>query len=979
MLASGNRSPHIDLIMQDTVLAGLIDAALEAEGWTTAHYPDAVTFMAILPPVITGLRVVLAALPADVPYITAIRPALPVIALVNSQAAAIDEALSAGAADYVTQPLHLPTLIFRIRHLMRNAQTDEQLRLNQQLLTQIGDAVVVVDADHRVLFISKSAEVLFNLSLTQVQGQSLHTIYRVVWKDDTASDAARANVYANGAWREEVEIVLHDGRRLFVDALIRVWKDGQGRVNGLIGTLRDITDRKRSEEGERNQRVLANALRETASALTRALDPQNVMQLILEYVGRVVPHRAANIMLMQREVLRPVHLHGYSEPARRVMETQLFKPTDRLFTEMMNSAVSSTLLSYAPDHPDWRVLPHLEWIQSYLGTPIRAYEHVIGFLNLYSDKPSAFTDQDAANLRAFADQAAIAIENAQLYDAIFRDAVEMRALHRATSFLFTADLVGAADLSTVTLQIAAAVVREFAKVDCGVFLTEEGGKTLQRFARAGDFQTQMADEVAVEAPTVLGAVVRGGRSIYVRDCTAERRYPPLDLRIRSQLVIPLKALSRNAVIGVLDLQSTEVDAFTAQDQRMLQAFAERVSASLENIRLYQNIQQRVDERTAELTRVKERVEAILNHSSDAIVMLHPDGTIGQANRTFGLLMGVTDDAAFGRPLADFFVPAHHSAFLHTLDTVFAAQIARRLELTVQPASASQPPIDVDVSISPIRHVGTITGAVISLRDITDRKRFENDLRSMLTKERELNALRSDFIARASHAFRTPLAVIQTSGDLLTRYLERLTPEQRQSRAVAMHAAIRQIIDLLDDLLLISRSEADKRVKFRRTRIVPADLCRDLMAGLVREYPDAPARIIHQPHEPGRMLHADVELFGHIVTHLVVNALKYSPPGTPVTLTTAFESDTFTLTVQDRGIGIVPADLPLIYEPFFRGQNVEYVQGTGLGLTIVKDCVDLHAGQVMCVSTPEQGTRFIVTLPVIVMTDDATGAQNGKTE
>ena len=119
--------------------------------------------------------------------------------------------------------------------------------------------------------------------------------------------------------------------------------------------------------------------------------------------------------------------------------------------------------------------------------------------------------------------------------------------------------------------------------------------------------------------------------------------------------MPLR--TAKGVIGVLDLQSAQLDAFDEHDVRLMQVFADRAATALENVRLYNEIrhhaeqlEERVQDRTGELNRVKERVEAILNHSSDAILLVRITGAITQTNRAFDMMFGYAEDEAFGRPL-----------------------------------------------------------------------------------------------------------------------------------------------------------------------------------------------------------------------------------------------------------------------------------------------------------------------------------------
>lgn len=242
-----------------------------------------------------------------------------------------------------------------------------------------------------------------------------------------------------------------------------------------------------------------------------------------------------------------------------------------------------------------------------------------------------------------------------------------------------------------------------------------------------------------------------------------------------------------------------------------------------------------------------------------------------------------------------------------------------------------------------------------------RKQLEQALREALEKEMQLNELKTRFVSMVSHEFRTPLAVIQSSGDLLTRYYERMTAERRQEHVTSIHQQIHHLTRLLDDILAISRSESVGL----EAQLAPVDLpalveaaMKDVMAGRIQPR----IRLIVTDSLPA--LRLDPRLMRQAVTNLLTNALKYSEGNAPVEVRLGCAGDQIVLTVRDCGIGIPEADRARIFEMFHRAPNAEFVPGTGLGLTIVRLVVELHGGAVTFESQPGQGTCFTITLPLV---------------
>ncbi|QYU68515.1 GAF domain-containing protein [Leptolyngbya sp. 15MV] len=310
---------------------------------------------------------------------------------------------------------------------------------------------------------------------------------------------------------------------------------------------------------------------------------------------------------------------GYTAEQERAMIALRFSVDDKPFCDTIRTG--KPYVSPAV-HAEgfWRDIPELEWIESYISTPIRAYDQVIGFLNLYADMQNAFTAEDADHLQAFADQAAIAIENAQLYDAISRDAAEMRSLHRATSFLFSTNTFTSGNMLDIGARIAQAIVREFPRVNAAVYMIDPGASILTQMASGGWIELEAQRVVPLTPGSVYYQAVMEGEITVRADLNDATRDPLLDSRTRAHALIPLVGMGTRQTVGLLDLQSREPNAFTEQSLRILEAFAVRVAALIENLRLYQEIQRRVQERTAELNRVKERVEAILNPSSGRSIL-----------------------------------------------------------------------------------------------------------------------------------------------------------------------------------------------------------------------------------------------------------------------------------------------------------------------------------------------------------------------
>jgi signal transduction histidine kinase len=229
----------------------------------------------------------------------------------------------------------------------------------------------------------------------------------------------------------------------------------------------------------------------------------------------------------------------------------------------------------------------------------------------------------------------------------------------------------------------------------------------------------------------------------------------------------------------------------------------------------------------------------------------------------------------------------------------------------------------------------------------------------LAEEREQVAeLKARIVTQTSHEFRTPLAVLVSASDVLQRYGDRLTAEQRSDRIEKIRGAVRQMTDLLDDVLMFGRTDASRYAP------LPTDLVELCRTAVELARASLPANLQLCAILPGGAVEAVVDpfLLGQVLRNLLSNAVKYSPAGGTVTLQLDARDDAVRFRVSDEGIGIPADDLPHLFEPFQRGANTGKIPGSGLGLAIAKRAIDAHRGIVEAANAPGAGAVFTVTLP-----------------
>lgn len=524
---------------------------------------------------------------------------------------------------------------------------------------------------------------------------------------------------------------------------------------------------------------------------------------------------------------------------------------------------------------------------------------------------------------------------------------ELSSLYRATSILF-ANLISNS-LHEVARQIIEAVTKAFGKVECGVLLLKDD-QQLTCIAGTPHYQTSL----------LVSEVIHTGQVVYIPDVTQAKQLQGAALRFCSELILPLETPQK--VIGALDLQSTAADSFTDQERRTLYSFAVRAATAIENVRLYETVQQaalalerRVAERTAQLGRTIEQVEAILNSSSEAIVLTKVDGTIRQTNPAFDELFGFGIDEVFGYPIARMLAPSHAVKFMPIFYAVVNGKVKKNIEVVARRKDGTT--FDAEVGLSVIDDNDSLR-VVCTFHDISKHLEIEDTLREALERERELNELKTRFITMVSHEFRTPLATILVTVDSLRSYIDRMTSEQRDRKFNKIETQIRHMTDLLENVLALSQDNIGPTTTQQDSSSLD-EICQALVDDLRGT---TAHQLVFKCEGDCKHLQLDPGFVRQMVSALLSNAIKFSPKGGLVQLLLDGTGDEVVIQVTDEGIGIPEADQQHLFKAFHRAKNVDTIPGTGMELALVKQAVEQVGGTIHFESTVGAGTTFTVTLP-----------------
>jgi len=564
--------------------------------------------------------------------------------------------------------------------------------------------------------------------------------------------------------------------------------------------------------------------------------------------------------------------------------------------------------------------PELRYIESgtpaaiWLGVPLSVGGRTFGVMAVqdYHDE-RAYGEEEKQILTFVAEQTALAIERKRAQQALGESEEKFRALFEATS---TGVMIHDEEKF---LEVNPAVVRMFGFDRAEDLIGKHPRDTSPPFQPGGESSASLAAQHIAECMTKGTA-----------------RFEWLSRNARGE-DIPVEVILTRIEMGGRQLI-----------QAVVTGIAERKRAEAE---LHESAQR--------LRESEARFSAAFRASPVFMTICRmSDGRWMEANDAFLQWSGSTRDEVVGRNSLELGLWSNPEARTRFWAELKAHGAVRDLECEIRTRRGA---LHTVLLSGDVIEINREPHALLVSVDITERKRAEAELLKALEREQELGQLKSSFVSMVSHEFRTPLGIIQSSAEILGDYLEELNPGERKEHLQSIAKNTRRMAHMMEEVLVLGRLDAGK-MDFQ-----PAPLgLRGFCARLVDEVLSANELACTIELRTGDLpseAHADERLLRHIFTNLLSNAVKYSERERPVQFSVEREARDAVFTLRDRGIGIPEADKAWLFNAFHRGSNVGPRAGTGLGLVIVKRCVELHGRKICVESKVGEGTTVTVRLPV----------------
>jgi len=378
-------------------------------------------------------------------------------------------------------------------------------------------------------------------------------------------------------------------------------------------------------------------------------------------------------------------------------------------------------------------------------------------------------------------------------------------------------------------------------------------------------------------------------------------------------------------------------------------------------RIHRDLEQKVAERTQALQDSQQLYKSIARN--------FPNGVINVLDKEFNYVFvegmemfkrGITGEMLIG------------TSFLKRVDKIIRNDIKKKLQAVLRGEN-----FNTEMKSEEKTYMVNATGlrgqdnkiihVLLVTQNITSLKKAEESTQQSLENEQHLNELKSRFVSMASHEFRTPLTSVLNSVSLLSKYIGVTDQEEKQKRHTErIKSSVHHLISILNDFLSLDKLEEGK-VKMHYSEFDLPEFSKEI----VKEIQDIAknGQKISYRHKGKSDVYLDKQMLKNIFNNLLSNAIKYSPDDSIVKFETAIENGSMTAFVKDQGMGIPEEEQHHLFDRFFRAKNAMNIQGTGLGLNIVKKYLEMAGGDISFESKSGMGTTFKVQLPANMNLED----------
>ena len=812
----------------------------------------------------------------------------------------------------------------------------------ETIMDSIEDQILVIDKDYRIVKANKTAAAMMR-GKGPFTGEYCYSAFygknSPCWAE--GGDCPAQTVFLTGKnCRTTHQHNGAAGEKRYDEIVASPVMDGSGHVLHVIELIRDITGRMRHEEDIFNKNRELVAINSVAGILTKSLRPDEIFAKVLDKVIEMMRMDGGGIFFLDetgKEMQCRYH-RGVSDEFLKLMGRI------RLGEDLPGQAAAAGRIITTPDlSKDRRIersMMRHAGIKGYGCIPIKGKEKIIGVFCLFSFMPHTFTVEEENILNSIGEMTGIALENIRLYERM-RELYEYQRRRREDEqqqlLSLSTKLGSATEMKDIVHSVLEVIRNTFGADFAWLVSCDTEGNFILR--SAVPYEGAQVDEMVYpkgvssiegysvdrKTPTIVSGIGEGEKFFLC---------PLLGHSYQTAISVPMHIGEKT--VGVYSLYYRGARDFREEELHFLRIIGNMLAVSLE----------RADYYVRAITE-KELSETILQSVADGIITVDTGGRTISVNRAFEKMSGVPAGEAVGLPICDTLRYSADNvdfrfALAECIDSALAGNRTGREAVLVSPFGSR---MSILISSTPINDSGgRVTGVVNVLRDIS--------------REKEVDRMKTEIIRSVSHEFRTPLSAIVGMAEMM---LEGDVEEssRRKYLSTILGEGMR-LSNMVTDLLSIARIESGKE----SMKLGSVDI-----GALFEELADSFSGLIKKKNATIRRdtggvkgFVGDREKMKQLLMNLIDNSLTFSDDGCTIEISARKKDGDVEISVSDNGWGIPDEDLPHLTERFYRGTHGTRVKGTGLGLSLCSEIVRMHGGRMQIRSKTGAGTAVTVILP-----------------